>query len=208
MLHDAPPVALAGQALALSPKVTSGDFSFAEGAYGPDFLGFVGTPALMGHVFLLDYPAARMTVFDPATAPAPKPEDILDTVPFAYWPDQQPTMAGLVGDRPMLVDVDTGDRGTIYLRPETKAALLADGVLESTPQGLVLKRLALGKAVFTDLPVAEVVAGGPKDMRPSGPVDFLRLGSAFLATHRVLWDFPARRLIFLTPDAVYPPDQN
>lgn len=204
-LHDALPVAVAGQPLPLVPKVTSGDFGFAEGAHGPDFLGFIGTPALIGHVFLLDYAAGRMTVFDPATAPVPKADDVLDTVPFAYWPGEQPTMAGLLGDRPLLVDLDTGDNGTIYLRPETKAALLAEGAVEPTSQGLVLKRLTLGATVFTNLPVAEVVAGGPQDMRPSGPVDFLRLGSAFLATQRVLWDFPARRLVFLTADAVYPP---
>ena len=204
-LHDAPALAVAGQPMVLPAKVPSGDFGFAEGAFGADFMGFLGSPAVEGHVFVLDYLRGVMTVFRPETAPAPRAADVLAEVHFAFWRGEQPTMAGLVGGRAMLIDLDTGDGGTIYLRPETRAALVASGAFAATPEGGVLKRLSLAGVEFADLPVEVVQAGGPADVRTTVEADFLRLGSGFLARQPVVWDFPGRRLLILRPEAVYPP---
>ncbi len=71
-------------------------------------------------------------------------------------------MAGQLGGRPILVDVD-------------------------------------------DMPVQVVDAGGPQDRRRlrAGQPALLRLGAAFLARHPSLWNFPARILTLLQPDAAW-----
>ena len=207
-LHDAPAVSIGGQSFKGPAKLRSGDFSFAMPIYGADFMGFIGTPALQDNVFLIDYGREVVRVMHADAAPPPNAADLLGQVDFAIWPGAQPTMAGLVGDRPMLVDMDSGDGGTLYLAPQTKADLLAAGQLRQGPDGLVLAELVLGGVTFHDLPLAEIVAGGPQDMRSAGALDLLRLGARFLAAHPVLWDFPARRLVFLRPGASYPPAPN
>lgn len=200
MLHDAPELQVDGQVLALPAKVVSGDFGFVEAGFGEGFMGFLGSPAVEPHPFLVDYARNRLVILREGTF-ALTPEDIRGEVVFSYWKGEQPTLAVQIGDQAMLVDVDTGDNGTLYLRPETQEALVASGLLTGGPDIWDLSTIRLGETEFGPITVSLVVAGGPMDFRRTGPSDFLRLGAKFLADTPTLWDFPQNRLVFLAPGA-------
>ena len=205
-LHDAPQVEIAGLPFAAPAKVTSGDFGFAEVAFGSDFMGFIGAPMVEPWAFLLDYNREMLTILrtDPAGALAiapPAATDVLAEMSFAMAPGEQPTTAGFIGQMPIAVDLDTGDDGTIYLRPETRTRLLAAGLLQASGDEVVLKSLNLGGAPFADLPLRLVEAGGPADLRTYPGSDFLRLGARFFATQPSLWNFPAGTITLLRPDS-------
>lgn len=205
-LHDAPMVQIAGLPVTTAQKVVSGDFGFTETMFGPDFFGFIGAPSVAPYAFTLDYGRNALTLLrtdaDGALqVPAPPAADVVAEVAFSIWPGEQPTTAALLGDLPILMDVDTGDSGTIYLRPQTRAALLAAGAIREEGDALVLSNLRFGGATFADLAVQEVEADGPKDTRPSHHSDFLRLGAAFLSTHPTLWNFPAGTITVLRPES-------
>ena len=53
--HAAPPIAIAGEPLALSGDVRSGDFGFTAPGLGEDFLGFIGTPMVADDAFAVDH---------------------------------------------------------------------------------------------------------------------------------------------------------
>jgi hypothetical protein len=200
MLHDAPVLLVDGEAVALPAKVVSGDFGFVEAGFGPGFMGFLGSPAVEAQPFLLDYVRKRLVVLKAGTF-ALTPKDVRGEVVFSYWKGEQPTSAVQIGDQAILVDFDTGDNGTIYLRPETQEALAKAGVLSGGPDLWSLTSIRLGGTDFGPITVTLVEAGGPMDFRRSGPADFLRLGARFLADTPTLWDFPQNRLTFLAPEA-------
>jgi hypothetical protein len=206
-LHDAPVVAVAGQEMALPPKVQSGDFSFAEVAFGTDFYGFLGLPAVEDHAVLLDYDRAVLSIFAldvdaGLPVPAPDPKDVVAELGFLLFPKELPLTVGRVGEVAMLVSFDSGDGGTAYLTPATRARLVAAGLLVEGPDGQgELSGLTLGGALMQPTSVAVVEAGGEKDGRPSGKPDELRLGAAFFAAYPTLWNFPARRVALLRPGA-------
>ncbi|NHB75660.1 hypothetical protein [Rhodobacter calidifons] len=200
MLHDAPEMLVDGAPLSLPPKVVSGDFGFVEARFGAGFMGFLGSPAVEPHPFLLDYARKRLIVLREGSL-ALTPEDLRGEIVFSYWKGEQPTTAVQIGDQAILADFDTGDGGTLYVRPETQAALTEAGLLTGGPDLWQLASIRLGDMTFGPLTVNLVQAGGPRDFRHSGPADFLRLGARFLADTPVLWDFPQHRLIFLAPGA-------
>jgi hypothetical protein len=206
-LHDAPTLTVAGAAVALAPKVLSGDFGFAEAGFGSDYMGFIGTPMVQGGAFVLDYGRQVLTVLrvteGALAVPGPTPGDVVADLRFTLWQGGQPTFPGLVGDLPMLVDIDTGDDGTMYLRPETFEMLEEDGTLTRDGEGVLLHRLRIGGGEFADLSFDLIEAGGAADTRPSNQDDWLRLGADFLQTHPVLWNFPAARLTVLRPEAAF-----
>ena len=80
---------------------------------------------------------------------------------------------------------------------------LAAGLLQSNAADVTLRTLSLGGAVFTDLQLWLVEAGGPQDMRPYPGSDFLRLGARFLAGRPTLWNFPAGSLQVLRHDSSF-----
>lgn len=200
MLHDAPELLIDGKTLALPAKVLSGDFGFVEAGFGEGFMGFLGSPAVEPHPFLVDYARKRLVILREGTF-ALAEEDIRGEVVFSYWKGEQPTSAVQIGDHAMLVDFDTGDNGTLYLRPETQAALAKAGLLTGGPDLWDLTSIRLGDMEVGPITVTLVQAGGPMDFRRSGPADFLRLGARFLADTPTLWDFQQSRLIFLAPGA-------
>lgn len=206
-LHPAPDLALAGQAVALPERVQSGDFGFAEGALGADFLGFVGLPAVQSHAVLLDYDRSALTVIRVDAAgvmavPMPAPGDVVATVEFLLFPEELPLAVGRIGEMPVQVSFDSGDSGTLYLHPGTRARMVAAGSLATGANGLwELAGLTLGGALMPPTPVTLIEAGGEQDKRGSGHPDELRLGAAFLAGQPTLWDFPARRMMILRPGA-------
>lgn len=207
-LHAPPELAIADLPLALTQEVRSGDFGFVEAGLGEDFMGFIGTPMVAAHAFALDYGRQTLTVFrlgaDAAlTVPPPDNADILARISFSIWPGEQPATAAFLGAVPVLTDLDTGDEGTIYLRPETRAALLADGVARPAEGGLVLTTVALGGATFADLVVREVEAGGPEDVRRARGSDLLRLGAGFFAAYPSLWNFPEGTVTILRPGSAF-----
>ena len=61
-LHDAPEVQIGGLPFATGPAVVSGNFGFVEAMFGPDYLGFIGTPAVQDGAFVLDYQRRVLTV--------------------------------------------------------------------------------------------------------------------------------------------------
>ena len=206
-LHDGPDFALAGVELALPAKVQSGDFSFAEVAFGADFLGFVGLPAVEDHAVLLDYGRQALTVIRVDEAgvmalPAPEPLEVVADLPFLLFPEELPLMVGRIGEVPIQISLDSGDGGAAYLAPDTRARLQAAGLLAEGATGLwELSGLTLGGALMPPTPVSLIEAGSAADGRPSGQPDELRLGAAFFAGQPTLWNFPARRLVLLRPDA-------
>lgn len=207
-LHDAPQVEIAGLPFTTAAKVPSGDFGFAEGAFGSDFLGFIGAPMVDHGAFLLDYGRSVVTLLrteagGALAVPPPAPEDVAAHLTFVMAKGQQPTTAAFLGDLPIGLDFDTGDGGTIYLRPETRARLEAEGLLRPAGDSAVLTRVSFGGTQFTDLAVRVVEAGGPQDMRPWPGSDFLRLGAQFLSTRPSLWNFPAGTLTILRPEAAF-----
>lgn len=207
-LHAPPEIAIAGLPYDLLDEVRSGGFAFAEAGLGEDFLGFIGTPMVADHAFSLDYGRQVLTIFragaDGSLAvPPPESSEAVARIAFSRWPGAQPTTAALLGLMPILMDLDTGDSGTIYLRPETRQALLAQGTARPGAEGLILTAVTFGGATFTDLIVREVEAGGPEDIRRSGPSDLLRLGAGFLSQHPTLWNFREATITVLTPESAF-----
>lgn len=205
-LHDAPPVQIGGVDFATGPKLVSGDFGFVEVMFGADYLGFVGTPFVSDGAFLLDYGRGMLTLLrtDDQGALAVSPPaagEVLAHLSFALIPREQPTTGAFVGGLPVVLDFDTGDSGTVYLRPDTRARLEAEGALVAKGQAGVLKSVTFGGATFDNLAVRLIEAGGPEDKRPWTGSDALRLGADFLSDHPSLWNFPAGTITILRPDA-------
>ena len=207
-LHDAPAVQIGGLPLATAPVLISGNFEFVEVMFGADYLGFVGTPTVAGGAFSLDYGRQVLTVLrSDATGklavPPPAPADVLAQLTFALLPDEMPTAGAFIGDLPVVLDFDTGDSGTLYLRPETRARLAAESVLTVTGEAGILSTVTFGGATFDGIAVQLIEAGGPTDKRPWPGSDALRLGADFLSAHPSLWNFPAGTITFLRPDAAF-----
>lgn len=203
-----PPVLTVGdRPVPLQPKVITGNFGFTRPAFGDAFMGFLGTPFVQDHAFILDYDQKQMTILRTAadgtlTKAAPDQADILAEVHFALWPGEQPTIAALLDDLPILLDVDTGDAGTAYLRPETQQRLITSGAIRRNGDGIILSRLKFGGIAFSDVALELVTAGGPEDHRSTGQSDWLRLGSNFLSVQPVLWSFPGRTLTLLRRESL------
>jgi hypothetical protein len=206
-LHPAPGLTLAGQGMDLPERVQSGDFGFAEVAFGKDFLGFVGLPAVQDHAVLLDYDRSALSVIrvDEAglmAVNAPAATDVIATVDFLLFPDELPLAVARIGEMPVQVSFDSGDSGTLYLQPGTRARMIAAGSLATGANGLwELAGVTLGGALLPPTPVTLIEAGGEGDKRGSGQPDELRLGAAFFAAQPTLWNFPARRMLILRPGA-------
>lgn len=209
-VHPTPDLMVAGQEMDLPERVQSGDFGFAEVAFGDDFLGFVGLPAVQDNAVLLDYDRSALTVIrvDEAGVMAlalPAPTDVIATLDFLLFPDELPLSVGRIGEVPVQVSFDSGDSGTLYLQPGTRARLMAEGSLATGAGGLwELAGVTLGGALMQPTPVTLIEAGGEKDGRSTGKPDELRLGAAFFAAQPTLWNFPARRMMILRPGAAIP----
>lgn len=209
-LHAAPEVTIAGVPFAAPNPVRSGPFAFAEAGLGADFLGFVGAAAIAETAFLLDYASGSLTLFrtgaDGALPVPPPPDaDILAELAFDWEPRALPTATMQLGPASVTLDLDTGDRGTIYLRPGTRAALEAAGLIRTGEgDGVLLADLVLGGTSFPAIPLRHVRAGGPEDFRDDRDADLVRLGAEFLSRYPSLWNFPARTVTFLHPASAFP----
>lgn len=205
---QAPRVTVGGQPITLAPQVNTGNFGFVQEAFGPDYLGFIGTPFMQPYALMFDYSRRVVTFFRVDAAgnwPVAPPEaaSLVADVHFSLFPGAQPTTAAVVGGIPMLLDFDTGDSGTLYLRPETRRALEATGQLEPDGERVVLSTLVFGGAQFSGVRLLVREAGSAEDFRVSGAANLLRLGSDFLAQHPSVWNFPGHRLSFLKPDSAF-----
>lgn len=207
-LHDAPAVMIDGLPFDTGPAVVSGDFGFVEGVFGADYLGFIGLPAVQGGAFALDYQRRVLTILRSdstgtlAVSP-PAAADVVAQWTFALIPGEQPTTGAFVGTLPLMLDFDTGDSGTFYLRAETRAKLEADGSLIAESDEAILKEVTVGGTTFEALAVRLVEAGGPQDKRPWPGSDALRLGASFLADHPSLWNYRAGTITILRPDSAF-----
>ncbi|MBC2834573.1 hypothetical protein [Paragemmobacter straminiformis] len=205
-LHEAPALQIGGQPFATAPMAPSGNFGFVEGMFGPDFLGFVGTPAVEGGAFALDYGRKVLTVLrsDGAGAlavPQPAPADVVARLTVALRRGEMPTSGAFIGDMPVVLEFDTGDSGTLYLRAETRARLAEGALLTVSGEAGTLAEVTFGGATFDGIAVHLVEAGGPADKRPWPGSDALRLGAGFLSDHPSLWNFPAGTITFLRAGA-------
>ncbi len=208
--HPAPAVTLAGRPFAMPDPALSGDFGFTRDGLGADFLGFLGLPALTGLAFALDQERLGLTLLRPAPdgalpVPAPEPAEIAADVAFRLTEGGLPGWAGRIGDRPVAIDIDTGDSGTLYATPDTLADLTSRGWLTGAPGDRVLSGLEFGGGRFGPFAVAVVEAGGAADMRPDPTGDLLRIGASLLDRHPSLWNMPAGRIVFLHPGAAFLP---
>lgn len=208
LFHDPVPIEVAGVPLDAGPRLISGDFEFTEVAFGADFLGFVGAPAVEDGAFLLDYGRRVLTVLRTdavgvlAVTP-PAADDVLAHFTFVRTDGEQPTTGAFIGSLPIVLDFDTGDGGTLHLRPESRTRLTEEGVLVVEGDRAVLAEVRFGGAVFRDVAVAIVEAGGPDDGRGWSASNALRLGADFLSEHPGLWNYPARTITILRPDAAF-----
>ena len=207
-LHDAPSVQIGGLPFATAPVVISGDFGFVEGMFGADYLGFIGTPAVEAGAFTLDYRRQVLTILrtdalGTLAVPPPKASDVVARLTFTLIPGEQPTTGAFIGSLPVVLDFDTGDSGTLYLRPEIRARAEAEGLLMAKGDTALLTNVTFGGAQFDGLAVRLVEAGGPQDKRPWPGSDALRLGADFLSRHPSLWNFPAGTITVLRPDAEF-----
>lgn len=128
----------------------------------------------------------------------------MTTIAFAIWPGEQPTVAAMIGDLPILVDFDTGDSGTLYLQPTTQKALEKAGLLRPAAEGWSLAGLRFGGTDFAETPVTLVASGGPEDHRRTGRSDWLRLGSDVLSEHPALWNMPEGTITVLRRGTNWP----
>ena len=202
--HAAPLIRIHGQALPTPPQLLSGDFGFVEVAFGSDYLGFVGTPAMTGGAFVLDYGRQVLTVLqtqaDGTLVVAEPPiGDVVTRFTVAMADGGQPTAGAFIGSLPVALDFDTGDGGTFYVRPETRAALEAKGLLIPRDDLAMVVAVRLGGAVFERVSVNLIEAGGPDDVRPWPGSNALRLGARFLALNPALWNFTAGTITILRP---------
>lgn len=206
--HPALPVEIGGVAFATGPDLRSGNFGFAEIGLGSDFLGFVGTPAVVAGAFLLDHGRKVLTVLrvnedGSLVAEAPDPSDVVAVVPFRLM-GTLPTAEAEIGGSPVALEFDTGDGGTLYAGEATLARLRETGLLRGTEAAATLVEASFGGTVFRDLRVRIVIAGGDEDTRSDTGVDTLRLGAAFLVRWPTLWNYPAGTITLLTPGAYTP----
>ena len=206
--HHAPPVRVSGQPMSTPPRLLSGDFGFVEAAFGPDFLGFVGSPAVSGGAFVLDYGRQVLTILQTQAdglpvVGAPPTEDVVARFSVAMAEGEQPTTGAFVGSLPVALDFDTGDGGTFYVRSETRAALEAKGVLTLEGDLAMVGPVSFGGALFDRISVSLIEAGGPKDVRPWPGSNALRLGSRFLALNPSLWNFTDHTITILRPGSSY-----
>ncbi len=206
--HEAPPVAIGGRNYATGDAIRSGNFGFAEELLGPDFLGFVGAPAVDGEAFLLDYDRRRLTVLrtdaqGALTVAPPSGSDVLARIEVTPGEGALPTSVAAVAGRQIAVDFDTGDGGTLYLRAGAMDDLRAANALTIDRDRAHLAELSLGGAVFADLTVRLVEAGGPEDARSETDADLLRIGAGFLSIYPTLWLLPAGRIEILRPGASF-----
>ena len=206
--HTAPRIDIHGQPLTMPGPVRSGDFAFTAPALGNDFLGFIGTKMVEGDAFVLDYARRILVVLKAGKdgslpVASPKASDVAATVRFLIWPGEQPTIAASLGSLPIVTDFDTGDSGTLYVTAASQEMLRKQKILVPRGGRWRLHGLTVGGVVFNPTTVRVVEAGGSRDFRTAGPADQLRLGASFLAANPCLWNFPARTLTFLKPDAAF-----
>jgi hypothetical protein len=206
--HRSPEVLIGQQAVPIAGTVRSGNFGFTASGLGADFLGFIGSKMLAQDAFVLDYAAGLLSVIRVERGHAlaitpPASAETRVTVPFFLWPGEQPTVAGALGDLPLLIDFDTGDAGTLYLTPASRKRLEQQGRLTAKEELWRVEGLALGGHRFDPITVRLVEASGPQDFRTVGRADQLRLGAHFLSSNPCLWNFPAKTLTFLEPRAPF-----
>ncbi len=205
-LHDAPPVEIGGLPFDPGPKLLSGDFGFVEVMFGTDYLGFIGIPFVSDGAFVLDYGRGVLTLLrtddqGALAVPPPAVGDVVARLTFALIPGEQPTSGAFIGGLPLVLDFDTGDSGTIYLRAQTRARLETEGLLSVTDGAGTLNSVTFGGTRFDGLAVSLIEAGGPEDKRPWPGSDALRLGADFLSKNPSLWNFPAGTITILRPEA-------
>jgi len=207
-VHPAPRIEVSGQPLIVPDPIRSGDFGFSAPGLGNDFLGFIGTKMIEKDAFLLDYARRKLVVLKAdkdgsLPVASPHTSDVTVSVRFMIWPGEQPTLAASLGALPIITDFDTGDGGTLYVTAATREKLVNQHLLVPDGEKWHLHGLNIGGVVFKPTTVRVVEAGGTQDFRKTGQADQLRLGASFLSANPCLWNFPAKTLTFLKPDAVF-----
>lgn len=207
-VHPALRIEISGQPLTMPDPVRSGDFGFTATGLGNDFLGFIGTKMIEKDAFLLDYARRKLVVLKAGKdgslpVASPHASDVAVSVRFMIWPGEQPTLAASIGALPIVTDFDTGDSGTLYVTAATREKLRTQHLLEPDGETWRLHGLTIGGVVFKPTTVRVVEAGGTQDFRTTGQADQLRLGADFLSANPCLWNFPAKTLTFLKPEAAF-----
>jgi hypothetical protein len=133
----------------------------------------------------------------------PASGEVVARFSFVRDESEQPTTGAFIGSLPIVLDFDTGDSGTLFLRPETLASLEAEGGLAVEGDEAVLRALRLGGAVFAGVTVSIIEAGGAEDGRTWSGSNSLRLGAGFLSEHPSLWNYPAGTISILEPGAAF-----
>ena len=182
---DAGPVTVAGQDLAQTGPVLSGDLHWLTDEFRSDFLGFAGQPLIRETRMTIDYGRREMTLdrIGPAKAASADLVQGAVTLTFGGFDGDRPNLpfvTAQLGDLPLEVLLDTGTAGVLELTPAARAAMLASGAITVSPEGVALPGLVVQ---------GQGIRAFAAELR-EGTVNRLTVGHATLSQYRSIWDFP------------------
>jgi hypothetical protein len=184
-------------------KVESQDARMLE-RITPDFLGWVGHGAFADHAMKLDYRRLKVTFYAGTSKEYLKGEKVMTILPFETRKiPNVPLLPARIGDVDIIVSLDTGMYGALYISEAKRQRLVALGLLKSTadPDAHDLSGVRIANRVDGRFQNIEVDKGPSPSARPVGVTEDveLELGYVFLRQYKTVWDYREKRLYLLAP---------
>lgn len=182
-------------------KVESQDARMLE-RITPDFLGWVGHGAFADHAMKLDYLRLKVTFYAGTSREYLKGEKVIAILPFKTRKIPNiPLLPARIGDVDIVVSLDTGMYGALYISEAKQQRLVAHGLLKSTadPDAHDLSGVRIANRVDGSFQNIEVDKGPSPSARPVGVAEDveLELGYVFLRQYKTVWDYREKRLYLL-----------
>ncbi|QIR06393.1 hypothetical protein [Salinivibrio costicola] len=202
--HPAPLIKISGQKLPVTKSIRSGNFGFTSNSLGNDFLGFIGKKLIDKNAFILDFKRYQLLIFKTGRdgsilISSPRNSDISISIPFTTANDALPTVKGILGGSPILIDFDTGDSGTLYVTDNEREMLINKNILVNSGNRWKLQRFSIGEVTFQSTIINIIITGSVHDHRTINKNNQLRLGSNFLSRHPSIINFANQTLTILKP---------
>ena len=174
----------------------------------PDFIGWIGLSWFQGYLLKLDYARPSVSFFrdqspgeSEAMPAALKGEKVLQVLHFsnAGHPNL-PTLPVHIGTHTFLATFDTGSHNVLWLTPELREQLKADGSLhQEEDDSFQLASVSIDGRLIDLNSHVEISQGSPsfaKSLRnPTDPV--MTLGYEFLSHFRTVWDYEHQTVTLL-----------
>ena len=176
----------------------------------PDFIGWIGLHWFNGYVLKLDYAHPSVSFYKnessadrngPGMQAALKGEKVVQVIHFnsADHPNVS-TVPVLLGTHPFIATLDTGSHNALWLTPELRNQMKADGVLHAEPHGSFQiasvsidgHRINLNSHIELNSGKASIAG---KLGNPTDPI--MTLGYEFLSQFRTVWDYEHQTLTLL-----------